>query len=260
MSVLSSKKPNIVKLVYFSTDLDLDYPAIYCMYSPLALATIQDVITTSILNLSAQVSLLIEYLQGLAYLHDQKGIMHRDIKPENLAILSMCPPRGIILDLDSATSEETSFDTEQGTIRYQAPEVINLSFPPIGTRQSYGKSADVWSLGMSAFCLLRGTHTQWDIYDVESTRGSYLPGTDHVDFVLETRLQTFHDNIRKAAAVHPDHKQYVEYLTKLTLYNAKSRLSASRALETAEALWPKRENPWMFDKPVQGNKRKIGEV
>ena len=261
LSVLMSTKPNIVELLYSSSDLEPAYPAIYCVYSPLALANLQDVVSSHYLNLSAQISLLIEYLQGLAYLHDQKGIMHRDIKPENLAVLSLFPPRGIILDLDSATSEETSYDDQQGTVAYQAPEVINLSFPGTSNRQSYGRSADVWSLGMSAFCALRSAHTKWSSFDYESTRGSYLPGTTHVDFVLETRLKNFHQHVETKASNNADHLAYIDLLTKITLYHANPRFSASRALNIAELFWPKRDNPKIIPKvPGQGTKRKIGEV
>ena len=261
LSVLMSTKPNIVELLYSSSDLEPAYPAIYCVYSPLALANLQDVVSSHYLNLSAQISLLIEYLQGLAYLHDQKGIMHRDIKPENLAVLSLFPPRGIILDLDSATSEETSYDDQQGTVAYQAPEVINLSFPGTSNRQSYGRSADVWALGMSAFCALMSAHTKWSLFDYGPTRGSYLPGTTHVDFVLETRLKNFHKLIAGRAAINADHAEYVDFLKDMTAYRTNSRVSASRALKIAERLWPIRENPEITPKVQgQGTKRKIGDV
>ena len=252
-----------MELLYSSSDPEPAYPGIYCVYSPLALANLQDVITTHSLNLSVQIGLLIEYLQGLAYLHDQKGIMHRDIKPDNLAVLSLCPPRGIILDLDNATLEEISYDGHQGTVPYQAPEVISLNFPPSGNRQSYGRSADVWSLGMSVFCALRGVQTRWSFFDPGPTRGSFLPGTTHTDFVLETRLKNFHKDVRKKSAKYAAHQKYVDFLTKMTLYHAKPRISASQALDTAENLWPEkeREKPALSPKAQsQGTKRKIGEV
>ena len=258
-----STKPNIVELLYSSSNPEPVHPAIYCVYSPLALANLQDIITSYSLNLSAQISLLMEYLQGLVYLHDQKCIMHRDIKPDNLAVLSLFPPRGIILDLDNATSEETSYDNQQGTVPYQAPEVINLSFQATGNQQSYGRSADVWALGMSAFCALRGVHTRWNLFDHGSTRSTYLPGTTHLDFVLESRLKNFHRDVQRKAASYPAHLEYADFLRKMTLYRTMSRYSASRALTTAEGLWPERER----EKPAitpkaqeQGTKRKIDEV
>ena len=258
-------KPNILELLYSSTNLEPVYPAIYCVYSPLAFGNLQDVIVACFpdLSLSIQIGLLMEYLQGLTYLHDQKGIMHRDIKPDNLAVMCLSPPRGIILDLDSATSEETSYDYQKGTVSYQAPEIINLSFPAAGIRQSYGRSADVWALGMSAFCALRGEHTKWNVFDDGPTRGNFLPGTTHLDYVTETRLINFHTDVKRKAAKYKEHLQYIDFLKRMTAYRTVSRISASRALEIVEGLWPEeeREEPEVESKwKAQGTKRKIGEV
>ena len=256
-------KPNILELLYSSSNPEPAYPAIYCVYSPLAFGNLQDVIAACSPNLSTQIGLLIEYLQGLTYLHDQKGIMHRDIKPKNLAVMCLSPPRGIILDLDNATSEETSYDYQQGTVSYQAPEIINLSFPAAGIRQSYGRSADVWALGMSAFCALRGAHTNWNIFDRGSTRGNFLPGTTHMDFVTETRLETFHEHMGTIAVKHPKYLRYIDFLIEMTAYRPVSRFTASKALNTAEGLWPESERgkPVISSKAqARGIKRKIGKV
>ena len=233
----------------------------YCVYSPLALANFEDIIQTHNINLPAQVALLMDYLRGLAYLHDQKGIMHRDLKPDNLGILSLCPPRGIILDLDAATSEETSDDEGQGTVPYQAPETINLRLPAIASQQSYGRSVDVWALGMSAFRALRRAHTRWSQYDRGSAYVYYLPGTTNPDFVLATRLNNFHNEVKTQSANYPPYLEYSDFLTEMTLYDPQSRFSASEALNKAESLRPGEEKPAITPKgQVQGTKRKIGEV
>ena len=256
-----SRKPNIVELLHSSSNLEPAYPAIYCVYSPLALANLEDIIQSHTLNLPAQITLLMDYLRGLAYLHDQKGIMHRDIKPENLGILSLSPPRGIILDLDSATSEETSDDIGQGTVPYQAPEIINLRVPAIAIQQSYGRSVDVWALGMSAFCALRGTHTRWSHYDYTSKHVHYLPGTTNPDFVLATRLRNFHYELEKQSANFPPFLEYFDFLRKMTMYHPQSRFSASEALKRAEDLRPGKDKPAITPKAQsQGTKRKIGDV
>ena len=36
-----------------------------------------------------QVTLFREYLAGLAFLHEEKGVMHRDIKPNNFGVAGL---------------------------------------------------------------------------------------------------------------------------------------------------------------------------
>ena len=149
---------------------------------------------TYVLNLPAQITLLVEYLRGLVYLHEGKGIMHRDIKPNNLGVLSYGLLRGVILDLDSATTETLSDDDRQGTIAYLAPEVIELKMGTTGTHE-YGRSVDVWALGMSFFYVFGSRHVEWTNYDDVWTKGVHLPGTNTTDFVLEGRLSKFHKSL-----------------------------------------------------------------
>ena len=257
-----SRKPNVVELLYSSCNLESAYPGIYCVYSPLALANLEDLIKPFTLNLPAQITLLMDYLRGLVYLHDQKGIMHRDIKPENLGLLSFCPPRGIILDLDAATSEETSNDPNQGTIPYQAPEIINLRLQAGASEDSYGRSVDVWALGMSAFYAFTCTHPQWSILD-HATIGLRLPGTDNPDFVLATRLKIYHQAVEILSSQFESHMPYFDLLENMTMYSPQKRFSASEALNEAEGLRQATGEPAMFFKEqaqAHGTKRKIGEV
>lgn len=259
--VLTSRKPNIVKLLHSSSNLEHAYPAIYCVYSPLAVANLDDIIQSHKLNLPAQIALLKDYLRGLAYLHDEKGIMHRDIKPDNLGLLSLCPPKGIILDLDAATSEETSDDPTQGTVPYQAPEIINLRLPAIADQQTYGRSVDVWALGVSAFCALKGTHVRWSEFDYTSTYTHHLPGTTNPDFVLATRLNRFHNKLKEQVADYKHFREYFNLLREMTLYHPRSRFSASEALNKAEDLESGKGEPTIIPKVLaQGTKRKIGRV
>ena len=255
------RKPNIVELLHSSSNLEPIYPAIYCVYSPLAVTDLADLIPSHTINLPAQIALLMDYLRGLSYLHDQKGIMHRDIKPENLGLLSLCPPRGIILDLDSATSEETSNDPKQGTVPFQAPEIINLNLLANVSQRRYGRSVDVWALGVSAFCVLRGKETNWSEFDIQPYVVQYLPGTTYTDFVLANRLSRFHDKVKTQTADSPAFREYSDLLTGMTLYHPQTRFSAFEALTRAESLESGKGKPAIIPKAqAQGTKRKIGEV
>lgn len=71
--------------------------------------------------------------------------MHRDFKPERLGLMSFTGPKGVILDLDSATAEKAS-RSRVGTQIYQPPEMkrwLELdgkdAEPP-----GYEKGVDIW--------------------------------------------------------------------------------------------------------------------
>lgn len=102
-----------------------------------------------------------DYLNGLSFLH-QKGIMHRDINPNNLAVTSLDNPIGIVIDLDSATSFETSTDHMVGTLAYLAPEVASLKENKTGC---YDKAIDVWALGLSMVAIHTGQRLRWTYRD-----------------------------------------------------------------------------------------------
>lgn len=97
---------------------------------------------------STKLILLDDYLKGLTFLHG-KALMHRNINPNNLAVISFNNPKGLIIDLDSATEHHTSTDRMPGTLAYLAPEIVRLKK---GTSiLGYDRSIDVWALGLSIF-------------------------------------------------------------------------------------------------------------
>ncbi|KAF0689713.1 Aste57867_18861 [Aphanomyces stellatus] len=86
--------------------------------------------------------------ESVAYLH-KMGIVHRDIKPENI----LCGDKLTDLRIADFGLSKLVYPHEImkmpcGTLNYVAPEVLSL----VG----YGKEADVWSLGVIMYLLLRG--------------------------------------------------------------------------------------------------------
>ncbi|KAL9117112.1 MAG: hypothetical protein Q9187_006355 [Circinaria calcarea] len=159
---------NILRLLNCITDFQTRIPTVYCVYSPLAVMTLRDVISSYETNSAAKIVLLKDYIAGLSHLHD-KGIMHRDIKLENLAVKSLHDPIGVILDLDAATIAQTSTDHMQGTIPYLAPEIIELKdWKPLhGLAPSpYEKSVDIWALGLSMFALMTSHYWSWRYFSI----------------------------------------------------------------------------------------------
>ncbi|HVO43144.1 MAG TPA: serine/threonine-protein kinase, partial [Aggregatilineales bacterium] len=88
--------------------------------------------------LETRVSLLIQLLQALAYLH-RRGIVHRDLKPGNVLVAS---GQVKMLDLGLAAARGQSIGSV-GTLRYMAPEVL-IGHPA-------DVSTDLYGVGMIAY-------------------------------------------------------------------------------------------------------------
>ncbi|GLE00947.1 hypothetical protein PINS_up009744 [Pythium insidiosum] len=87
-------------------------------------------------------------LESVAYLH-RLGIVHRDIKPENI----LCGDRpGDLKIADFGLSKlvhpEEIMKMPCGTLNYVAPEVLS--------ERGYGREADIWSIGVIMYLLVRG--------------------------------------------------------------------------------------------------------
>ena len=85
---------------------------------------------------------------ALKYIHSL-GIVHRDLKPENiLCEKGLKNIRIADFGLSQLVAPTHQLKLACGTLSYVAPEVIN--------NQGYGSPADIWSLGVIAFLVMRG--------------------------------------------------------------------------------------------------------
>ncbi len=94
----------------------------------------------------------LQILQGLEYIH-QNNIIHRDIKLENIFIRKNGKGGNYVckigdFGLARPIGDEETAITNCGTEIYMAPEILS--------GQSYGKQADIWSLGVLFYYLLFG--------------------------------------------------------------------------------------------------------
>jgi len=101
--------------------------------------------------------LLSQLADGLDYLHSA-GVVHRDLKPENI-LLKNKTKQGSRLDssfeiklsdfgLSKLVAPNEIMKLPCGTISYVAPEVLSL--------KGYGIEADLWSMGVIMYLVLRG--------------------------------------------------------------------------------------------------------
>src|SRR5262249_10004249 len=103
-------------------------------------------------SLIERVSLLLQILQALVYLH-RRGVLHRDIKPANvLVIRSATRPHAKLLDCGVSVLKQnrsSAWAEIAGTLGYIAPEIL------VG--QAASEASDLYSFGVLACELLTGS-------------------------------------------------------------------------------------------------------
>uniref|UniRef100_M4BEL0 non-specific serine/threonine protein kinase n=1 Tax=Hyaloperonospora arabidopsidis (strain Emoy2) TaxID=559515 RepID=M4BEL0_HYAAE len=112
-------------------------------------------------------------LESVHYLH-QLGIVHRDLKPENILCGdSLTEIKIADFGLSKLVCPDEVMKVPCGTLNYVAPEVLAL----VG----YGREADLWSLGVIMYLLLRG-----ELPFNGKTKGDVIKKTLHAVVDLET--------------------------------------------------------------------------
>ncbi|KAL9026864.1 MAG: hypothetical protein Q9196_004536 [Gyalolechia fulgens] len=234
--------PNILSLRYYLFDPTLALPGAYCIYTPLATGSLSDVITTCDANDEAYLTLFNDFLQGLDFLHSQKGVMHRDLNPNNLGVVSFNPPKGVLLDLDSATLSETSSDHMQGTIRYLAPEIIDLKGwlnPPKGVTPPYSRAVDIWALGLSVYTAIRGPFWSWASF---ASRGKGKEGFNaerhkaEPDYVQESTYSIFRKDLQGRRFSDARRLAFWVLVEDMTRWIPSRRPTAAEALATVRSI------------------------
>lgn len=218
--------PNIVRLLDSVYQFDTEVPDAYCIYSPLAVASLSRLVGAYEFDLSTKSILLVDYLEGLAFLHE-KGIMHRDINPNNLAVTSFNDPKGLIIDLDSATTHKSSTDHMQGTLAYLAPEIVQLKEDKPG---SYDNKVDAWALGLSAYAMHIGHQIRWVYVNADGVQFSKM--------VNWSSYEAYQRKIHQSRDLTKDDNDadFFRLIIRMTRWDAVVRLTVSSAVGFAQAL------------------------
>uniref|UniRef100_A0A7S3CVH6 Mitogen-activated protein kinase n=1 Tax=Palpitomonas bilix TaxID=652834 RepID=A0A7S3CVH6_9EUKA len=93
---------------------------------------------------------MVDIIKGIQYLH-HRDIVHRDLKPENLLYKDKSEEATLMIaDFGFARVKErqSQLETICGSPIYVAPEVLK--------KTGYGKSCDMWSIGVILYILLCG--------------------------------------------------------------------------------------------------------
>ena len=159
-----------------------------------------------------------QVLSAVSYMHGQ-GIVHRDLKAENLLFHNTEENSKIMICDFGLSKMEVSgiMKTLCGTATYVAPEVL--------AQKQYGKSVDVWSIGVITYILLCGYPPFYAENDPEL-----------FEQILEGKLEfdsPYWDEISN------DGK---EFICQLMSVDADKRLSCEEALKHPWILSAKNEN------------------
>ena len=130
--------------------------------------SLDKLMATGRLTMDERYALLIEILEGLAYLHGE-GIIHRDLKPQNILIVEfggvyspLITDFGISKQLDDGESSAVSNSVLGGTRAYASPEQL--------AEKNIRKNTDLWSFGVLAYQMLTG--------ELPFNSGSFSPTSD----------------------------------------------------------------------------------
>lgn len=145
-------------------------------------------------------------LSAIRYCHD-RNVVHRDLKPENLLMMSKEDDADLkIADFGFAVNcVGSNLTTQCGTPGYVAPEILN--------HVPYGKSVDMWSIGVICYIILGGYPPFYD----DNVKNLYKK--------IKACDYEFHPDYWKAVS-----DEAKDLISKMLTLDPKKRITADEAL------------------------------
>ena len=160
--------------------------------------------------------LLIQSLDGLLYLHENKKIIHRDIKPDNLLLDGNGDLKISDFGLSAINSEEADENlkchgTMTGAIQFMAPEVAG--------GMKYDFKSDLYMLGLTFFLLMTKRLPEKKI----EKEGIFLPVMYDDVKIPDCYSEELKNFINKLLAKNPDDRPstYLAYIDAVYTFNKK---------------------------------------
>jgi len=147
--------PNVVKLVEVVDDPMEDN--LYMVFELLEKGEVLEIPTNIPMCEEEAIKCFRDVVHGLEYLHYQK-VIHRDIKPSNL----LRADNGEVKIADLGVSDEfdgvdAMLTATAGTPAFTPPECLKAGSSAASSSCGFsGRAADIWSLGVTLFCLVCG--------------------------------------------------------------------------------------------------------
>ncbi|KAL8777546.1 MAG: hypothetical protein Q9194_002497 [Teloschistes cf. exilis] len=237
----------IIRLVETFCDFKSEQPGAYCVYSPLVTGN---------------------WLQGIKHLH-AKRFMHRDLSWNNIGTLLGPTPKGVLLDLDKATDRASSKDWKQGTVCFNAPEMVRLRRSiedgiPEKDLIGYGKAVDIWALGICGTLMIKGREPLWWTYDEEDDQpdANDLKSKLNANEVTRDRHKKYVDSLGldlKAIGNTPLQGRMLHLFTSMAFFNDSDRPTTGIAFNHVDSMFKKISLNDVAIPPKSGVKRSRNE-
>ncbi len=182
------------------------------------------------------IDLIVQILDVLNYLHNEKGIIHRDIKPENFMITIDNNNNPIIklIDFGFATfkpEKDKMIDEFLGTPQYASPEIIY--------KLGCNEKCDIWAAGIIFFNMITGC---------EPFKGESLNSLRNDIKFNKINFEYIHDNKLRSLIEKMLEKDFIKRINTKDAFDIAKQIKENRDLELQKEMEEENEKKLKYEK------------